>query len=93
MEITLQKNGLAKTMKTGFSIEYLFFGILYPIYKGDYKGVFKQLLILFLSCGLAIFVFPFTYNKAYIKRLLMKGYQPVDERSERWLSHNLNYYL
>ena len=30
MEITLQKNGLAKTMKTGFSIEYLFFGMSLP---------------------------------------------------------------
>ena len=34
MRITLEKNGMKKTVKTGFSWKHLFFGVFYTLYKG-----------------------------------------------------------
>lgn len=91
--ITLQKNGLLKDVSTGFSWKSLFFGCLYPIARGDFKGLFIQLALFFLTGGLALFVLPFTYNKAYIKRLLVDGYAPLDFRSEEYLVRNIGYQI
>lgn len=89
--ITLTKNGLSKKVKTGFSWKYLFFGVMYPMARGDFKGLMMQLLIGVCTGGAAFLVFPFTYNKAYVKRLIEQGYKPLDAQSEMWLQHNINY--
>lgn len=89
--ITLTKNRLAKNVSTGFSWKSLCFGILYPIARGDFKGMWIQLLLASLTIGFSALVVPFTYNKAYIKRLLDKGYEPHDQKSETWLINNLSY--
>ena len=91
MKITLKKNGLNKAVATGFSWKYFFFGVLYPMSRGDFKGLLMQLIIGAVTCGLAFLVFPFTYNKAYIKRLISQGYTPANKPSSTWLELNLNY--
>lgn len=104
--ITLTKNGLSKKVKTGYSWKYLFFGVLYTLSKGDFKGLIIQVVIgsilssiggsialLGLLIGLIYFmlIVPFIYNKKYIKRLIEQGYKPLDADSEMWLQHNINY--
>jgi hypothetical protein len=89
--ITLQKNGVTKNVATGFSWKSFFFGCLYPTARGDYKGLFIQWILAILTFGLSWFVVPFTYNKAYIKRLLIDGYTPSDYRSKEYLIREINY--
>jgi hypothetical protein len=91
MEIRLKTNGLSKTVATGFSWKFTFFGVLYTMSRGDFKGLLMQLVIGMVTCGFAFLVFPFTYNKAYIKRLISQGYKPADNPSKTWLELNLNY--
>ena len=91
MKIRLSKNGLTKKVSTGFSMWYFWFGILYTLSNGDSKGVFSQFIALTLTFGLAWFVFIFTYNKNYIKRLIEDDYKPVDTDSADWLYRKLGY--
>tara|TARA_R110002096_G_scaffold358772_1_gene551868 strand:- start:33 stop:332 length:300 start_codon:yes stop_codon:yes gene_type:complete len=91
MKLKLIKNGIPKKVKTGYSWKYLFFGVMYTMYRGDFKGLIMQLLLGACTGGLAFLIFPFTYNKAHIKRLMEKGYKPANEDSSEWLRHHLAY--
>ncbi len=89
--ITLVKNGVTKDIATGFSWKSLLFGVLYPIARGDFKGMIIQFVLASLTLGLSLFIVPFTYNKAYIKRVLTDGYQPLDLKTEDYLIRKIGY--
>jgi hypothetical protein len=73
--ITLTKNNQTKKVSTGYSWKLLLFGIFYPIARNDFKGLFIHLLIACLTFGIGyILIVPFTYNKAYLQRLLDDGW-------------------
>ena len=74
----LVKNGVEKKVSTGFSWKSLFFGIFYPLCKGDLKGAGIQTLLSFFSFGVSLFIVPFTYNKSYMKRLKLDGFVEKD---------------
>lgn len=79
MKITLKNDatGMEKTTKLGFSWTGLFFGILVPMVRGDWKGFFIWLLVDVVTAGIGWFIFPFVYNKSYIKRMIGdKGFLP-----------------
>lgn len=71
--------GAIRTVKVGFSWTMLFFGFLVPLVRGDWKWVIISLVLDAVTCGLSWFVFPFIYNKVYIKGLIEKGWLPVNE--------------
>lgn len=70
--------GIIKQVKLGFSWTMLFFGIFVPLFRGDFKWFLITLLASLVTCGFAWLVFPFIYNKIYIKELIEKGWLPAD---------------
>lgn len=80
MNIHLKNSvGLEKECKLGFSWTTLFFGILVPLLRGDFKWAGIMFLLSILTFGVSSLVFPFIYNKKYIVSLLEKGYFPATE--------------
>ena len=91
MTITLVKNRATKKVSVGFSWKSFLFGCLYPIARGDFKGLFLQFILACITFGFSLLVIPFTYNKAYVKRLVEDGWEPNGLISEDWLINNVNY--
>lgn len=73
--ILLKKNGHTKKVATGYSWKSLFFGVFYPLYRGDYAGFFIQFILGLLTGGLSWLVVPFRYNKIYLDRLIVDGWK------------------
>lgn len=71
--------GMIKEAKIGFSWTKLFFGAIVPAIRGDWKYAGIMLVCAMITGGISSLVFPFVYNKLYIKDLLMKGFLPVSE--------------
>lgn len=67
--------GIIRKAPVGFSWTTLFFGPLVCLFRKDWIGLLLMLLIDTLTFGVSIMLFPFFYNKLYIKRLLKKGYK------------------
>jgi hypothetical protein len=62
---------------TGFSFTTLFFGFCVPLLRGDYLGAIIMMLVLAITGGISILIFPFFYNDMYIKSLFKMGYVEV----------------
>ena len=71
--------GVIKQVKLGFSWTMLFLGVFVPLFRGDFKWAIITFLASLVTCGIAWFVFPFIYNKIYIKDMIEKGWMPADE--------------
>tara|TARA_R110002012_G_scaffold304325_1_gene507756 strand:- start:2119 stop:2400 length:282 start_codon:yes stop_codon:yes gene_type:complete len=91
MAIYLEKNGVQKKVSTGFSWKSLFFGLFYTIARGDMKGFFLQFGLMIVTGGLHWFVLPFVYNTRFIKRLLIDGYKPKDNKAKNYLIKKIGY--
>ena len=87
MTISLKNpsNGLVKEVKVGFSWTVFFFGIFVPLFRSDFKWAIIMSLLAMLTMGLSSLVFPFIYNKIYIKEMIEKGYKPIDNYAENKL--------
>lgn len=86
MNVRLVNNaGMGVECPIGFSWTTLFFGFLVPLSRGDWVGVLIHLIASALSIGIFWLIWPFFYNKNYIKRLLERGYMPFSEESSRYL--------
>lgn len=72
-------SNVLKEVKVGFSWTTFFFGVFVPLLRGDWKWALIMLIVSFITFGASWLVFPFFYNKLYIKDLLEKGYTPVNE--------------
>ena len=77
--------GAYKQVPTGFSWTSLFFGCFVPLFRGDVLWLIIALPLSIFTAGLFWLVFPFIYNKIYIKSLLDKGYAPADDFSSSFL--------
>ncbi|PCJ95093.1 MAG: hypothetical protein COA45_12535 [Zetaproteobacteria bacterium] len=64
-----------KNAPVGFSWTGLFFGFFVPLFRKHYSAAAFWLVLAVITGGLAWCVFPFIYNKKYIKYLVDKGYQ------------------
>ncbi|GAY74318.1 hypothetical protein [Lentilactobacillus kosonis] len=85
-----------KTVPFGYSWTFLLFNWFVPLFRKDWLTAFGLLLanlaVTYLSgadgnFGLVAMyaVYAGFYNKDYAKRLLKRGYQPVDEVSQKVL--------
>ena len=81
----LKKNGVEKKVATGYSWKSLFFGIFYPIVRGDMEGCLYQFLLAFFTFSLSWFIVPFNYNRRYLKRLKADGWKFRDGYYEDYL--------
>ena len=70
--------GIIKKAPVGFSWTTLFFGGFPALFRGDIKWFCIQVLVACFTLGVSTVVFAFIYNKAYIHRLLEKGFKVKD---------------
>lgn len=78
-------NNVLKEVKVGFSWTTFFFGIFPALFRGDWKWTLIMLVAGLLTFGISWLVFPFVYNKLYLKDLVAKGYKPASEVDEQIL--------
>ena len=91
MSIVLRMNGLKKKVSTGYSFKSLFFGFLYPIARGDYKGASRHFIYGCFTFGLNILFTPFLYNRKYIKEMIEKGWKPAKFEDSEYLRTHFDY--
>ena len=77
--------GMIKEAKIGFSWTNFFFGAFVPAIRGDWKYAAIMVICSMITCGLSTLVFPFVYNKLYIKELLMKVFLIASESDRNLL--------
>ena len=81
-------NEMIISCPTGFSWTNFFFGVFVPLLRGDLKYTIIQLIAAGLTAGISWLVFPFFYNKLYIKSKLEKGFIASDDYSHNYLLKN-----
>ena len=69
------QTGLMKPGFYGFSWTFLFFGWFVPIFRGELLVALLHLAITVVTFGLWQFIIAFLYNKQYMTRLLVSGWQ------------------
>jgi hypothetical protein len=85
--------GIIKRAPIGYSVTTLLFGPFPALLRGDWK--WAVIMALLDGTGILWLVFPFLYNKLYVKQLLGKGFKVLDaegdsvENIKRKLSINL----
>jgi hypothetical protein len=80
VKLKQQTTGLIKEVKIGFSWTCLFFGGFVPLFRLDWLWLFLYIIFCSITFGLFWVIFPFIYNRIYIKNLIEKrGYVPSDE--------------
>jgi len=79
------KTGVIKDVKVGFSWTTLFFGFFPALIRDDWKWALIQFILQIISCSMTNIIFSFFYNGIYIKKQLLSGYIPADEKSKEIL--------
>lgn len=69
------KSGIVKEAPVGFSWTTFFFGGFPALIRGDWLWGVIIFAALFVTFGLAGFVFAFIYNRLYIQGLLKQGFE------------------
>ena len=86
MKVILRNDvGMVKECKVGFSWTTMFFGLFVPLIRGDIKNALIMGVLSLLTFGLRWLIFPFTYDKMYIKGLLMQGFKGSTEQDNNIL--------
>jgi len=87
MEIILRnEQGVVKYTKLGFSWTTLLFGFFPALFRGDLKWAATMFLAASVTYGLTLLIFPFIYNRIYIKELIDNGYEAVGGNSQKVLT-------
>jgi hypothetical protein len=68
-------SGAMRTAPVGFSWTTLFFGPIPALLRGHWVGALVIFILYVVTFGLSGLVFPFIYNKMYIKYLIGEGYK------------------
>lgn len=87
MQINLKhhQTGVVKLAPLGFSWTTVFGGVFVPLFRGDLKWCCIMMIAALFSFGMSWLVFPFLYNKLYVKDLIEKGFVPADDFSRNQL--------
>ena len=87
-------SGRLRTAPVGFSWTTLFFGFLPSLLRGHWIGALVQFVLALATMGISGLVFPFIYNKMYIKYLVGDGYKVQStSRDVDRISESLNLQL
>jgi len=78
-------SGVTKRIKLGFSWTLFFFGLWVPIFRGDFRNLFRIWLLSIVTLSIYYWVSCWTYNTRYTKQLLEKGYLPADDTAKNEL--------
>lgn len=88
IEFKNDKTGEVKNAPIGFSWTTLFLTFFPALMRSDFKWALIQFLLSWFTFGISCFVFPFIYNKLYIKELFNKGFIPFKEEDTAYLINN-----
>ncbi len=69
------RTGQIKEASIGFSWTTLLFGIFVPLIRGNGKWAIIMFLLALVTVGLSWLVFPFIYNRLYLKDLIGNGFK------------------
>jgi hypothetical protein len=69
--------GVMKEAPVGFSWTTLFFICIPAGNRGDRKWALIQFVLFWITFGISTWVFPFIYNRIYIKGLINSGFKAV----------------
>ena len=67
-------NGVMKSAPAGFSWTTLFFSFFPALFRGHWLGAVIIIGVSIATFGVGSLVFPFIYNKMYIKHLISEGF-------------------
>jgi len=83
--------GQRREAPVGFSWTCFFFGFFPALLRSDWKWGGLMGLFAFLTFGFSWFLFPFIYNKFYIKELVNNGYQfmSVETGTKEQIEHKI----
>ena len=79
-------SGLLKEAPLGFSWTTLLFSFFPALFRSDIKWALIQFIVACVTLGFSWLIFPFFYNKIYVRGLLEKGYLPADEGASNLLA-------
>ena len=90
MTVQLQNinTGFSKVAPLGFSWTTFFFGAWVPLLRGETGEAFKTVALSVITLGIYNLFFSASYNKQYIQRLLMQGFQPANDQTMNMLQMN-----
>ena len=74
--------GAVKAAPVGFSWTTLFFGFFPALLRGHWVGAIIILVVGVLTAGLSGLVFPFIYNRMYIKHLIGEGFKAATSSAD-----------
>ena len=70
--------GAMRSALVGFSWTTLFFGPFPALFRGHWIGALIIFAIGTITLGISYLVFPFIFNKMYIKHLIGEGFKVTD---------------
>ena len=79
MKITLEKSGVLREFKTGFSWKYFFFGAWYVLFKDGFLQSMKHSFFSIITLSIYYWVQCFKYNESRIIRMVDKGWSPFSQ--------------
>ena len=74
LEFTHPKREVVRIAPIGFSWTTLIFGGFPALLRGHFIAALIIFIIILVSSGIAALIFPFFYNKWYVKSLIKKGF-------------------
>ena len=81
MKVAFVKNGITKTVKSGFSWTTLLFGGLNLMFRGELLVGALVLVGTLFTGGIVQIVYAFFANKNTARRLILDGWMPVNPAS------------
>lgn len=76
MKVTLEREGVEKTLDTGFNILYFLFGPWLPLFQGKIGKCIKHSLLTVITLSIYYWVQCFKYNSSVIEEHMDKGWKP-----------------
>lgn len=76
------RTGQTREAPVGFSWTTLFFGGFVPLVRSDWKWALISFLLSVVTAGVSWLIFPFVYNKLYIRSLVENGFEAKEANGE-----------
>jgi len=76
-----KESGVTKEVPFLFSWTMYLFGCWVPLLRADFIWFALSLILSLVTAGLGTIILALFYNKIYIKKLLSKGYAPIDDEA------------
>jgi len=80
MKVTIQKNGLKKTLPLGFSGSYFLLAAWLPFFKGQIGKSFKHSILIVVTLSIYYWIQSFGgWNRSVLETYIEKGWEPLSD--------------